>query len=199
MINPILISLPKQIETPRLIIRPPQMGDELEHNRAFAESHLELREWLPWAQEIPSLEESEITIRGFMADWILRKDLVMFIFEKQSHQFLGGTGLHRIDWQIPRFEIGYWMRTSQAGKGYITESTNALLRFALEGLKAARVEIRCSSKNVKSESVMKRLHLEFEGTLKKNFYNPQGPRIDDTQLYAAFDTKSLPPLAVKWG
>ena len=198
MINPILISLPKQIETPRLIIRPPLLGDEWEFNKAKVESHEELREWLPWAQKIPTLQESEITVREFMANWILRKDLVMFIFEKDTMKFLGGTGLHRIDWMIPRFEIGFWMRTSQAGKGYITESTNALLRFSFDWLKAARVEIRCSSKNHKSESVMKRLNLEFEGTLKKNFYNPQGPRIDDTQLYVAFDTKSLPPLDVKW-
>ena len=30
-------------------------------------------------------------------------------------------GLHRIDWAVPKFEIGYWARTSHAGRGYITE------------------------------------------------------------------------------
>ena len=34
--------------------------------------------------------------------------------------FIGGTGLHRIDWAQRQFEIGYWCRSSRVGEGFVT-------------------------------------------------------------------------------
>ena len=40
------------------------------------------------------------------------------------------TGLHTIDWSVPKSEIGYWVRTTSTGRGFATETTNVLIAFA---------------------------------------------------------------------
>ena len=42
-------------------------------------------------------------------------------------------------------EIGYWLRKSRWGSGYMIEATNAVSDFAMNMLKANRVEIRCDA------------------------------------------------------
>jgi RimJ/RimL family protein N-acetyltransferase len=197
-VNPILFSLPKLITTARLIIRTPFPGDGVEFNNAIHESSTELKEWLPWAQTLPTMDESEVLVREFIAEWILRKNLHFFIFEKSTQQFLGDIGMHHIDWMIPKFEIGFWMRTSKSGKGFTTEATNAILHYCFEVLEAKRVEIRCSTKNLKSQAVMKKLNLTLDATLKNSIYNPHHDRVDDTHVYSTLDAKQIPQLEISW-
>src|SRR5262245_66348773 len=101
---------------------------------------------MPWARQTPTVEESEENVRRAHAKWILREDLRLSMWEKSTTTFIGGVGLHRINWQLPSFEIGYWIRTSSVGKGYATEAANALTRFSFDALNARRVELRCNSK-----------------------------------------------------
>jgi RimJ/RimL family protein N-acetyltransferase len=70
------------------------------------------------------------------------------------------------DWEVPKFEIGYWARTSQTGHGYITEAVNGVVRLAIDTLGANRLEIRCDTKNDRSAAVAKRVGFVLEGTLR---------------------------------
>jgi RimJ/RimL family protein N-acetyltransferase len=198
-VNPVLLDIPMPIETPRLVIREPLHGDGPEVNAAVLESFAELEQWMPWADHKPTVEESEESVRRGYAKWILREDLRLMLFDKQSGIFIGGSGLHRIDWKIPSFEIGYWMRTSFTGRGLIQESTNAITRFAFQQLGAKRVEIRCDSDNGKSISVIKKLGFELEGRLRKNDFGQNGSALlRDTLVYSRLDTEGLPDLDVTW-
>ena len=69
---------------------------------------------------------------------------------------VGSSGLQGIDWEVPKFEIGYWCRTSFTGRGYITEAVRGITAFAFEALGARRVEIRCDSRNHPSVRVAQR-------------------------------------------
>ena len=141
--KPILIDIPTTIETSRLLLRPPMPGDGPELNAAVIESLEELRPWLPWADQAPTVDESEENVRRAYAKWILREDLRFSVFDKVTGKLAAGSDLHRINWDVPSFEIGYWVRKSFCQKGYATEATNALTRFAFQALKAKRVELRC--------------------------------------------------------
>jgi hypothetical protein len=35
-------------------------------------------------------------------------DLLSVLYLKGTNTFVGGSGLHRMDWSVSRFEIGYW-------------------------------------------------------------------------------------------
>lgn len=199
MKSPILLDLPMPITTPRLVIRPPEPGIGKEVNQAIIESFNEIHPWLPWADHKPVVEETEEVIRRNCAKWILREDLSLFIYDRATGKFVGGTGLHRIDWAVPAFEIGYWLRTSCVGRGYITEAANALTRYTFQQLKAKRVELRCNSKNERSLAVFKRLGFEYEGCLRSNGVWDRGAEeLRDTVVYSRLNMDGLPDLHVSW-
>jgi RimJ/RimL family protein N-acetyltransferase len=196
--NPILLDIPTSLTTERLLLRPPQAGDGPELNAAVIESFDALSLWMPWAKTKPTVEESEENVRRAFAKWILREDLRVSIFDKATGKLAGSSGLHRINWAVPSFEIGYWARTSFVGKGYITESTNALTRFAFNFLKAKRVEIRCNSKNKKSIAVIERLGFEFEGCLRNSDTHGDETEPRDMLIYSRLSDAGLPALEVNF-
>jgi RimJ/RimL family protein N-acetyltransferase len=128
-------------------------GDGAKLNEAVKESGAELLPWMPWAEHHPTLEESEMVIRRSRIRYLERSDLMLLLFLKETGQLIGSSGLHRIDWQARKFEIGYWVRTAFGGNGYISEAVEAITQFAANELDANRVEIRCDSRNVRSARV----------------------------------------------
>ena len=186
-IDPLLIDVPEAIATERLWLRCPRAGDGIVINEAVVQTLPELKPWMPWAQTAPTLEESELHGRRAAARYALREDLQLLIFERQSDggqgRLLGATGLHRMDWSVPRFEIGYWRRSGEGGRGVITEAVRALSRFAFDTLHAQRVEVRMSSDNARSRAVAERCGFTLEGVLRRDSLDVNGqPR--DTAVYA---------------
>lgn len=163
--NPLLLDFPDHFETERLLIHAPRAGDGAALNRAVCESLEALRPWMPWAQTAPTLEESECTVRHAISRWMVRSDLMLFVWDKNG-EFVGGSGLHRPDWDVPRFEIGYWRRTGFGGRGLMTEAVRGIADFAFETLGAKRVEIRCSAANHRSAALAHRAGFEHEATLR---------------------------------
>jgi len=185
MDNPILFDFPYSFDTERLTIRGPLPGDGEEVHAAVKESVAELRPWMPWAAEkIMSVEEYEIRLREGQLKFLSREDLWMMILLRRTNTIIGGTGLHRIDWNVPKFEIGYWVRTSYARQGYITEAVAALTDFAFNTLGAKRVEIRCDERNVRSTAVPQRLDFVHEATLRHDDRNHLTKQLRDTMIFA---------------
>jgi RimJ/RimL family protein N-acetyltransferase len=188
--NPLLLNFPDSFESERLLIRAPRPGDGAPMNAAVRESIDELRPWMPWAQSVPTIEDSEENVRRAIAKFITREDLRLHAFDKQTGDFIVGTGLHRINWTVPSFEIGYWVRTSRTGCGYVTEAVTAVTRFAFDALSAERVEIRCDPKNLRSARVAERCGFHLEATLRHNDRNTSG-ELCDTHVYAMLRAEYL--------
>lgn len=181
--NQILIDIPESMESQRLLIRAPLWNDGSKVNAAVTESMEELRPWMPWAKSMPSVEESEINIRCSRLAFLDRSDLRLLVFLKSTGELVGSSGLHRIDWEARKFEIGYWLRTSYTGQGYMTEAVDAITRYAAEQLQANRVEIRCDSRNVRSSRVAERLGFTLEGILRNDKCDVDGV-LRDTRIYS---------------
>ena len=175
---PILRDIADHFESERLLIRAPRPGDGPAVHEAVVESLDELRPWMPWAHEHQSAEHSEAYARQAQADFLARRDLPLLLYLRDGGTFVGGSGLHRIDWAVPRFEIGYWVRTSLAGKGFATEATRRIARFAFEDLGAQRVEIWCDARNERSASVATRAGFTFEARLNRNRIGADGQLSD---------------------
>lgn len=120
---------------------------------------------MPFADPLPSVEESEENCRRAHAKFLLREDLRLSLFEKSTRRYLGSSGLHRMNWLIGRYEIGYWIRTSESGRGYVTEAVAGIVAFAAQYLHATRMEIRCDPRNVPSRRVAERAGFHLEATL----------------------------------
>lgn len=180
---PILLTIPEQFESNRLVIRAPQWGDGAAVNEAVIESIEELRLWLPFAQHIPTLEETEINIRQSRLRFLDRSDLRLLLFHKESGKLVGSSGLHRIDWRARKFEIGYWLHTAYTNQGYMTEAVHAITNFAIQELEANRIEIRCDRNNVRSAAVAQRAGFMLEGILRNETCDTQG-LLRDTMVFA---------------
>lgn len=172
--SPLLLDLPEWIESSRLRLRAPRKGDGAALNTAILESWSSLHQWMPWAREQPSVFESEENVRRMAAAFLARTDLPLFMFLSDGQTFVGATGLHRMNWSVPRFEIGYWIRSSFEGQGYVAEAVTRLTAFALKELGAARIEIHCSQRNVRSQRVAERCGYLREGTLRNHRREPSG-------------------------
>jgi RimJ/RimL family protein N-acetyltransferase len=172
--DPILYSIPESFESERLLIRAPLLDDGVMVNEAVKESIEQLRPWMPWARNIPSIEESEISIRKSRIQFLDRTDLRLLLIRKETGQLIGSSGLHRMDWQSRKFEIGYWVRTSCANQGYITEAVEAITNYAVHELQANRIEIRCDGRNTRSARVAERLGFVLEGILRNETCDVDG-------------------------
>ncbi|MEJ2289202.1 MAG: GNAT family N-acetyltransferase [Deinococcales bacterium] len=181
--SPILLDFPEALETERLIVRAPRWGDGAAVGAAVRESLDELRPWLSWAQAATSLEEDEAICRRARLRFLERSDLAFYLTLKEDGAFVGGSGLHRIDWEARKFEIGYWVRTRCRGMGYVTEAVEGITRFAVERLRANRIEIRCDARNTRSARVAERAGFTLEGTLRAARMGVDGT-LTDTRVYA---------------
>ena len=88
--------------------------------QAVEEAREHLRPWLPWIDLHRSPADSEAYARQSHARWLTREDLPLSLWERETRRFLGGTGLHPANWDVPSFESGY------AESGLIHDSVTSL-------------------------------------------------------------------------
>lgn len=182
--KPILIDFPEEFYTERLFIRKPMPGDGKAVYQAMQASLEELKPWMIWAHRNQTEEDVEANMRDAHAKFLTREDLRLHIYDKETGDFIGSSGLHRINWDVPKFEIGYWIDSRFSGKGYMTEAVQAITKFAFNELKARRVEIRCDSKNTKSSAIPEKLGFTLEGILRNDTLTVDGNDLGDTCIYA---------------
>jgi RimJ/RimL family protein N-acetyltransferase len=177
--------VPTSLLTARLLLRVPRGGDGPAIHAAIRDSFETLTLWMPWARRMPTIAESETFAREAAARFRNREDLNYLMFPRDEGPLLGAIGLHSIDWGVPRFEIGYWLRESARGQGHMTEAVRGLTAMAFEQLGAERMEIRCDSRNAPSAAVATRAGYQLEAVLRRHSRDNQGG-LRDTLVFVRF-------------
>jgi RimJ/RimL family protein N-acetyltransferase len=175
--------LPEQIESDRLVIRVARPGDGALFNEAVVESLATLAKWLAWVHPVPTPDESEQNCRRAYGRFLLNEDLMVFFFRKSDGMLVGGSGLHDVDWNLRRFEVGYWGRSRFCGAGLITEGVRALTEYALTELAANRVFLTTDERNVASWKLAERAGFLLEGTMRNDRFDLSGA-LRNTRVYA---------------
>jgi RimJ/RimL family protein N-acetyltransferase len=176
-------TLPKQIETQRLIIRVARPGDGAMFNAAVIESLDRLSPWLGWVSPPPTVEQSEESCRRAYARCLLNEDLMVLFIQKSDGALVGGSGLHDANWDLRSFEMGYWGHAGFAGRGLITEGVAALSDYALDCLGASRVFLTTDELNIASWRLAERAGFELEGVLRNERRNLSGG-LRNTRVYS---------------
>lgn len=203
--RPIMIDFPLPIISPRLLLRQPIMGyvDVYEYIKSITESMDELRPWIARARSYPTISQTEEYIRECSANWILKNNnnvgLVLFITEKTTSALIGHIVMWNIDWDIAKFEIGFWLRTQYTHKGYMIEATNALTRYCFLQQSAKCIEICSESKNIRSCLVAERLGFKLRETIHNGAIAVSNSELTDKLVFCRTDLKDLPELEVSWG
>ena len=180
---PILLDVPEQLITQRLLLRIPRPGDSKLVWPAVVEAQNELSPWMPWAY--PKAEENGVEefCRRAAANFVLREQFHYNMYLQGTETCIGVCGVARLKWSVPMMEIGYWLRTPYCGKGYMTEAVRAVERVCFDTFKAARVEIRCDERNQRSRGVAERAGYTLEGVLRCDDRAPAG-ELRNTCVYA---------------
>ena len=190
----------KKIETPRLIIRPVQLGDEIQLNQAVKNSSVSLQKWMPWAKDTSIEATRDFVQRGVFAwDSCIIIDYPMVVIHKKDQKIIAASGyndLSNINQSL--YEIGYWCDINYQGKGYATEYANALARYAFDALKASKVVISMQIQNKKSIAVAERLHFSNEGTKERDPIDCISEQPEKSYIYAVNSTDNLPDLDYSW-
>ncbi len=172
----LLLELPTQIESDRLIIRKYKKSDgqelfdllERNDNRTFLKEHVDE------ATDVKSLEDAKKRVVKLSADWKAKNRFVMGIWEKKTNTFIGNIWIEPKHWDVPSFEIGYYLDKGYIGKGLATEAAKKSIEFIFEELKAHKVIIITRDSNERSYKLAERLRFVKEGHFRES--NREGNR-----------------------
>jgi RimJ/RimL family protein N-acetyltransferase len=177
--NPLLLDVPSEIFGKRIKLRRYDPIDAREIHAAVEESRKELSVVFDWlTHQNWTIEERRASLIRGQSAWLLRTDMSYGIRDIKTDLYLGDIGIFSPDWNVRRFEIGYWLRTSAVGNGYVTESASLLCDLAFTLFKARRVFIQCDAENNRSAAVPRRLGFELEGILRNERLRPDGTPAD---------------------
>lgn len=189
--HPTLTPIFDELRGERVLVRPHRESDAEEHFAAVMESREHLLPWLPWAAQYATVDDSREFIAYCIARWVRREDFIVGVWDAQTRRFLGGSGLHPRQPDVPSYEIGYWLRASAEGHGYMTEAVKLLSDYAFATLGANSVFIRCDARNTRSAAIPARLGFRLEGHLRADSIAYDGA-LRDTLIF------NLTPDDARW-
>ena len=191
IMNPSL-SLSSPIETERLFLRPYQAEDAAWYFEMSQRNkpHLARYESGNMVMMIHRREVAEIVIRDFVSNWSTRGAFYMGVFLKDTQEFVAQIYIGVVTWDLPEFEIGYFVDLEQEGRGYVTEATKGALRLAFEHLGAHRVRLECDDTNTRSYRVAERCGMVQEGHIRQNKINAD-KTVSGTFIYGLLRSEYL--------
>jgi RimJ/RimL family protein N-acetyltransferase len=174
-----LLALPSRLETTRLTIRKYEKGDgkdlyqllEKNNNREYLIEHIDE------ATNVKTEEDAEIRIQELSTNWIERTRFVMGIWLKSFGKYIGQIWIEPNKWEVPSFELGWFLERSQQGQGIATEASKAAIQFLFNHLKAHKIIVITRDDNEKSSKLAERLGFIKEGHLREHSIKKNGSRV----------------------
>jgi len=147
---------------------------------AIEQSQPELRRFMPWAHEPPTMA-SVLTFLERVVNTPQSTEAGFGLVEAAGSgpsspptggQVVGGFGLHHR--RGPGvLEIGYWVRSDRTGRGYATAATRALTAAALRyHPDVDRIEIRCDPANLASAAIPPKLGYRLDRVVESEIAAP---------------------------
>jgi len=151
--------------SPTLTIRPYWHEDAEDLFAAVIESREDLAPWMPWCHPEYSIAESKEWLR-LQVENFRQGEEYDFAIVSSEDCFLGGCGLNFIDVPNRRANLGYWVRTSEKGRGVATSAVRQLVEWAFERTELCRLEVVVAAGNLASLRVAERAGATREGLLR---------------------------------
>jgi len=172
------------MESERLKLTPPSLKYSEEMFEVINECKAEFSQFLPWVSDSLTKDQLELNIQDATNNFANFIGEFWFnIIEKKTGAFIGAIGFMIRDDTVPYFEIGYWLKTSQTGFGYVSEAIRIVEEYAFIQKGAKRIEIRMAGSNLKSRAVAKRCGYQLEDRFANARCLPSGD-LDSTLVYA---------------
>jgi ribosomal-protein-serine acetyltransferase len=125
-----------------------------------------LKKWLGWLDSTVAIEDSRKFIAEGVAGYEAKKVFRFGVFV--AGEFAGIIELQAIDYQNKKSSIGYWLAEGFEGKGVMSQSVIAVMKYAFSELNLNRIELHIATKNTNSNKIAKRIGFMKEGILRQN-------------------------------
>jgi RimJ/RimL family protein N-acetyltransferase len=147
-------------------IRPCRLDDAPALHEAAASSVAEAYPFMPWCHPGLTLEEMRTWVEAQVQSFAAHKTFE-FVILSDGRLVLGVCGLSQLDDANRRANLGYWVRSSAAGRGAATAAVRQLVRWAFENTELIRLEVLVSTRNAPSLRVAEKCGAAREGILRK--------------------------------
>ncbi len=179
---------------PDLNLRFPEAGDTEALVEAVRESLPELLSWMPWCHAGYSAADAAQFIASRAAAreaW----DAFDFLIVGAQGRLLGVCGINTINREHRFANLGYWVRTSETGRGVAVRAVGLLSSWVFEHTDLARLEIVAAVGNVASRRVAEKAGALREGTLRSRLWLHGSP--SDAHLHSLVrqGTENAPAVA----
>ena len=156
--------IPEAIETERLVLRRFSLADA--PRVALLAGEVEIAQ--------TTLHIPHPYTVGAAESWILSQwndmehGLVFAITLLQAEGVIGAIGLHDINKEHHRAELGYWIGKPYWNRGYATEVGRAVIKYGFEALDLNRIYAMHFWKNPASGRVLQKIGMKHEGRLPQH-------------------------------
>jgi ribosomal-protein-alanine N-acetyltransferase len=158
-------STPPPVETERLILRLPEIGDHPAWSRLRREGEAFLKEWEPtWSAD--HFTRKAFRNRVYWA-WRSREEgraLALFLVRRSDLRLMGAITLDNIRrGPAQSATVGYWIGPEFARQGFMAEALAAVVNHAFGALDLSRIEAACLPENLASRGLLERAGFKYEG------------------------------------
>lgn len=165
--------------TPRLRLRKLTMRDA--HDIYHYSRDREVARHVLWDAHT-SLADSRDYLRFMLRKYRLQEPASWGIEYTQTGEIIGTIGFMWIQRDNAAAEIGYSLSRDFWNQGIMTEALKAVIIYSFNNLNLNRVEAQHETTNPASGAVMRKCHMQKEGTLRGRLMNKG--RFVDVDLYA---------------
>ena len=164
------MSFPEKIDGERIVLERavPTFALAAELLVLVDESRSELLPWLSWAERNTKPEdEFDYLLNWCDKHWQDGEGYAYVIRKKADGKLLGSIDFMKInhDWKCG--EIGYWLRSSEVGHGYMHEAV-ALLEKEVFAHDFNRIVIHNDTRNIRSANVAEKAGYHLDGVLRED-------------------------------
>ncbi len=124
-----------------------------------------LGRWLAWPHNAHNREFFMSFITNALQGYSAGQSLTCGIL--YQGELVGNVSLNKIDRQLSKTDIGYWLSEQCQGQGLVTRVVSELLHIAFDELKLEKVEIAAAVENLASRKVAQRLGFTLEGVIRR--------------------------------
>lgn len=161
----LLMEIPEEVESERVTLRRYNKGDG-DAIYALAERNDNREHLAGLADDIAdlkSVEDAEVKARRHRAEWVKRDRFVAGAWLKADNSYIGEIWIEPSNWEVPSFEIGWFIDKGLEGEGLAYESAKLGLEFIFTHLKAYKAIAGTDDTNTRSYKLAERLGFTKEG------------------------------------
>lgn len=166
------LTLPTRLDGPKVLLRTYLPSD----GAALWAAAEEARDcpYLQWNRDVHTPADATALATRLATSSAERRSLRFAVCCRASGRLIGGAGLVGVDWQLPAYNLAWWLRREAQGWGYATEAVRLVVDACFTNLDAMRVGAIIEASNLRSIGVAERVGLRREATIRNALLDKQG-------------------------